>query len=148
MITYGDYFTGGGVATAGFKDAGLTPVFGVEFDPERGAVVVLREIGAVHCREVFVMRRNAKVDTNQPEIVMALRAIGATVEPTHMIGRGFPDIVVGFRGLNYLLEIKDGDKVPSKRKLTDDETKWHKQWNGSVDIVESVEDAYQAIGAI
>ena len=93
------------------------------------------------------MRRNAKVDTNQPEIVKALRAVGATVEPTHMIGRGFPDIVVGYRGMNYLLEIKDGDKVPSKRKLTDDEAEWHGRWNGSVNIVETIEDAYQAIGA-
>lgn len=33
MITYGDYFTGGGMATAGFKDAGFTPIFGVEYDP-------------------------------------------------------------------------------------------------------------------
>lgn len=35
MITYGDYFTGGGIATAGAKDAGFTPIFGVEYDPER-----------------------------------------------------------------------------------------------------------------
>lgn len=33
MITYGDYFTGGGMATAGFRDAGLIPIFGVEYDP-------------------------------------------------------------------------------------------------------------------
>lgn len=92
------------------------------------------------------MRRAAKVDTNQPAIVQALREVGATVEPTHMLGRGFPDIVVGFRGVNYLIEIKDGEKSPSKRRLTSDEKEWHLAWNGTVDIVESVEDAYEVLG--
>lgn len=94
------------------------------------------------------MRRAAKVDTNQPEIVQALRAVGASVAPTHMIGRGFPDIVVGFRGVNFLLEIKDGDKPPSKRQLTADEAEWHEGWRGHVHVVESVDEAYRAIGAV
>lgn len=94
------------------------------------------------------MRRAARVDANQPEIVNALRQAGASVAMTYMIGEGFPDIVVGFRGENYLMEIKDGDKPPSKRKLTDDELKWHEEWRGRVDIVECVEDAYKVIGAI
>ena len=93
------------------------------------------------------MRRNAKVDSNQPAIVEALRGVGASVAHTHMIGRGFPDIVVGFRGVNYLMEIKDGSLAPSRRKLTEDEQDWHNVWRGDVVIVESVEDAYRAIGA-
>ena len=32
-MLYGDYLTGMGMAAAGFRDAGLTPVFGVECDP-------------------------------------------------------------------------------------------------------------------
>ncbi len=94
------------------------------------------------------MRRNARIDTNQPEIVKALRAIGASVTHTHMIGRGFPDIVVGFRGVNTLMEIKDGNKPPSKRRLTPDEADWHESWQGYACVVESVDDAYAAIGAI
>lgn len=94
------------------------------------------------------MRRNAKKDANQDDIVSGLRAIGATVAITHMLGDGFVDIVVGFRGFNYLLEIKDGSKPPSRRKLTPDEQTFHEGWNGQIDIVESVDDAYRAIGAI
>lgn len=94
------------------------------------------------------MRRAARIDTNQPEIVQALRAIGASVAPTHMIGRGFPDIVVGFRGLNFLIEIKDGSKPPSKRQLTPDEQEWHEAWQGKVVVVETVDEAYEAIGAL
>ena len=49
-----------------------------------------------------------RIDANQPEIVDGLRRIGATVRSTATIGIGFPDICVGFRGKNYLFEIKDG----------------------------------------
>lgn len=92
-------------------------------------------------------RRAARIDDNQPEIVAALRAVGATVTPTHTAGAGFPDLCVGFRGQNYLLEIKDGTKIPSKRKLTSDQVEWHGAWRGQVAVVESVDEALAAIGA-
>lgn len=94
------------------------------------------------------MRRAAKVDTNQAEIVEALRRAGASVFPTHTVGRGFVDLVCGFRGENYLIEIKDGSRPPSKRKLTTDEREFHQTWRGSVHVVESVDQALQLIGAI
>lgn len=49
------------------------------------------------------MRRRARVDDNQAEIVKVLRQLGATVRPTHTVGDGFPDLVVGWRGKNYLV---------------------------------------------
>ena len=70
------------------------------------------------------MRRAARIDRNQPDIIKALRYAGATVQPTHTLGKGCPDLLVGFRGENFLLEIKDGRKSPSHRKLTNDETTW------------------------
>lgn len=91
------------------------------------------------------MRRAARVDANQAEIVAALRSAGASVYPTHALGKGFPDIVVGFRGVNYLMEIKDGSKPPSKRQLTPDEAEFHAAWAGTVHIVESVDDALDVI---
>ena len=94
------------------------------------------------------MRRAARVDENQREIVAALRAAGATVEPLHFVGRGFPDILVGYRGRNYLIEIKDGRKPPSRRRLTPDEQAWHERWRGQVAVAESVEDALKIIGAV
>ena len=53
------------------------------------------------------MRRAAKVDDNQAEIVATLRYVGCSVTSLASIGRGCPDIVVGYNGVNYLLEIKD-----------------------------------------
>jgi len=88
-------------------------------------------------------RRAAKVDANQGEIVDALRAVGASVECMHAAHGGFPDLVVGYRGVNYLLEVKS-----EKGRLTKDQKAWHPAWRGQVAIVRSVEDALIAIGAI
>lgn len=89
-----------------------------------------------------------RVDANQKEIVTALRAVGASVSLTHTLGRGFPDLVVGFRGINYLMEIKDGSKPESKRKLTPDETLWHAAWAGQIAIIKNIQEALKLIGAI
>jgi len=91
------------------------------------------------------MRRAAKVDANQGEIVAALRKIGATVQPLHAVGQGCPDLLVGWRGMTSLLEVKDGAKPPSARKLTEDQEKWHANWRGQVAVVETVEQAIEAI---
>tara|TARA_A100001391_G_scaffold176590_1_gene139858 strand:- start:3816 stop:4097 length:282 start_codon:yes stop_codon:yes gene_type:complete len=91
------------------------------------------------------MRRAAKVDANQAEIVEALRMIGASVQPLHAVGQGCPDLLVGWRGIVSLLEVKDGSKPPSARKLTEDQVKWHTEWRGQVAVVENVEQAIEAI---
>ena len=85
------------------------------------------------------MRRAAKADINQPEIVQHLRDLGATVTPLHMVGRGCPDILVGFRGDTVLMEIK----TPGKNDiLTPDQVKWHSEWKGGkVYIVRSAAEA-------
>ena len=92
------------------------------------------------------MRRAAKIDANQPEIVGALREVGASVAITSAVGDGFPDLVVGFRGFNFLMEIKDGTKPPSARKLTDDQIEFHADWLGSLCVVKTINEALIAIG--
>lgn len=87
------------------------------------------------------MRRAAKVDANQGDIVSALRKVGASVTPIHTVGNGCPDLLVGFRARNYLFEVKDGAKPPSARKLTDDEAIWFGNWKGEAHVVETVEQA-------
>ena len=52
------------------------------------------------------MRRAAKIDANQTEIVKALRQVGASVQSLASTGKGCPDLLVGFRGVNWLLEVK------------------------------------------
>lgn len=92
------------------------------------------------------MRRASKADANQPAIVDALRRAGASVQPLHAVGSGCPDILVGFRGVNLMVEIKDGNKPPSARRLTPDQVVWHDAWRGQVIVVKSVDEALTAIG--
>lgn len=87
------------------------------------------------------MRHAARIDANQEQIVAALRAMGATVRIVTQ-GNGLPDLLVGFRGVTILIEVKDGQKVPSARKLTPAEQKFFEEWRGGiVAIVNSVDEA-------
>lgn len=87
------------------------------------------------------MRRAAKVDENQAGIVKALRAHGWSVLSLAAMGKGCPDLLVGAKGVNLLLEVKDGSKAPSKRRLTEDETRFFGAWNGHRALVETAEQA-------
>jgi hypothetical protein len=44
-------------------------------------------------------------------------------------------LAVGYGGVNYLVEVKDGAKPASARKLTPDEERWHQGWLGRVHVV-------------
>lgn len=94
------------------------------------------------------MRRAARVDDNQGQIVDALRRVGCSVWSLAGVGKGFPDLAVGFRGRNLFLEVKDGSKPPCKRKLTPDEEAFHASWRGHVAVVESVDDALKIVGVM
>ena len=92
------------------------------------------------------MRRIARIDDNQKEVVSQLRKLGVSVAITSMIGKGFPDFVIGYQNKNYLIELKDGAKVKSKKGLTMDEAKFFTAWKGQVDKCESLEDICKIIG--
>ena len=92
------------------------------------------------------MRRAARTDDNHQRIAQALLDAGATVLHLHGVGMGAPDICAGFRGRNVLLEIKDGDKPKSARKLTPMQVRWHEIWKGQVAVVHSEAEAIAAIG--
>ena len=91
------------------------------------------------------MRRAAKVDANQADIVAALRMAGATVQPLHAVGKGCPDLLVGYQRVNYLLEVKDGSKVPSAQKLTDDQVEWHELWRGQAAVVNDLTKRFELV---
>lgn len=91
------------------------------------------------------MKLKPRKDTNHPNIVLALRQVGCSVADTAALGHGFPDLVVGFRGKNFLLEVKDGSLPPSRRKLTTDESAFHENWRGQIFVVTSVEEAIAVV---
>lgn len=95
------------------------------------------------------MRRAAKTDANQDSVVSALRAAGATVQSLAAVGKGVPDLLVGYKGQTLLMEVKDGRKPPSAQKLTEDQLTWHGNWKGgALAVVDGPEAALRMIGVI
>ncbi|MFM2134483.1 MAG: hypothetical protein RL156_1764 [Bacteroidota bacterium] len=84
------------------------------------------------------MRRAARRDDNESSIVKALRDAGATV---YFIDQPC-DLIVGYEGKTLLFEVKDGNKPPSARKLTENEQKFFDTWTGGpAYVVDSIQAA-------
>lgn len=91
------------------------------------------------------MRRAARVDKNQPHIVNGLRRVGASVLVVSQLKNCF-DILVGYNGKNFIIEIKDGDKPPSQKQLTKGELEFKNNWKGgSYYVVENLDEALNVI---
>ena len=91
------------------------------------------------------MRYANRIDANQNKIVDAMRKVGAVVRIISQ-GDGIPDLLVGYKGYTILMEVKDGDKVPSARKLTEPEQKFFDDWRGGMLIVvNSSEEALEIL---
>lgn len=91
------------------------------------------------------MRTRGRTDANQQDVARYLRSLGMSVHIASGSGGGFPDLVVGFRGVTCLLEVKDGAKVESKRVLTAAQEAWHATWAGHVQVCESKEAAAEEV---
>jgi len=86
------------------------------------------------------MKRSARIDANQPEIVKCFRVNGFSVLHVHQL-KNCVDIMVSKGLVTAAVEIKDGSKCPSARKLTEGELKFKNEWQGLWYLCESIEDA-------
>lgn len=84
-----------------------------------------------------------RADENQTTIIRALKRVGASVVVLSQQGDGCPDLLVGFRGRNWLLEVK-----PPGRTLNLRQVAWRGNWQGSAVAISSWEQALEAIGLI
>lgn len=91
------------------------------------------------------MRRRARIDDNQTEIASAVEAMGASVQFLASVGRGCPDLLVGYCGHNLLWEVKNPLQSPAHQKLTKDQATWHHHWRGSVSVVHSAPEAVRIL---
>lgn len=90
------------------------------------------------------MRNAARSDANQVEVMAALRKVGASVFSLHRVGQGCADLLVGFRGRTYLIEVKAKNGV-----LTPSQVKFIDSWTGDlVHVVRNIDGALRAIGSI
>lgn len=92
------------------------------------------------------MRRAARIDENQRAIVQALRNSGCSVQSLVSVGKGCPDLLVGFAGDNFLIEIKNPSKPKADQQLTEAQIIWHEHWRGTAHGVRTVEEALSVVG--
>ena len=86
-------------------------------------------------------------DNNEPEIIEALEKIGASVE--QLDAEGVPDLLVGYRCANYLLEVKNPERRGSPiKQLTAAQVDFFARWRGQRAIVRNINEALEAIGAV
>jgi hypothetical protein len=83
------------------------------------------------------LRRAARVDENQTEIVDGLRRACIQVE---VIGKPL-DLLVCHRGETSLMEIKN----PNGWRLTKDQVEFIARWPGKIHIVETLDEALKAL---
>jgi hypothetical protein len=76
------------------------------------------------------MRRAARKDANEVELRKLWLRIGGSWLPITPVEGGEPDALLGFRGRQRLVELKDGSKPPSARKLRSNQVEWHRTWHG------------------
>lgn len=93
------------------------------------------------------LRTAARIDANQPEIVAALRGVGATVLHLHQL-KNCCDLLVGYRGRTFLMEVKDPAQPLSKRQLTPGEAEFARTWRGTpYHVVHTADEALAIITA-
>lgn len=90
------------------------------------------------CEMASEMRRAAKQDANQSEIVARLRQCAVSVE---IIGKPV-DLLICHRGETSLMEVKNPD---GKDTLTKDQVEFIARWPGTVHVVRSVREALEAV---
>jgi hypothetical protein len=98
--------------------------------------------------------RAKKIDVNQPQFVDDLELAGAQVRITSMIGEGFPDLLVCWRGKLFLVEIKNPEAASREQladpdhigMLTPSQLKMRKAW--PIIVALSAEEALRKMDAI
>jgi len=84
-----------------------------------------------------------RVDANHRDVVAALRGCGWSVQDLAAVGRGCPDLLVGARGVNVLLEVKT-----AKGQLEPSQVEWHALWRAPVFVVRTADEAIEAVEAV
>ena len=85
------------------------------------------------------MFRAAKKDGNHNEILREFLARGFSVAEVYQL-KEMCDMFVAKHGVTFAIEVKDGRRIPSERRLTDGEQKFRDGWKGHYALIERVSD--------
>lgn len=87
------------------------------------------------------MRRARRTDGNHAALRAGWQRLGGSwldLVPEH---GGEPDALVGWRGEDRLIEIKDPNGTATQRKLRPEQVEWHRAWRGRRPVlVETLRD--------
>ncbi len=92
-------------------------------------------------------RRAKKIDSNQRSIVKALRSISGVSVQVDM-----SDILIGYKGLNYWVEVKSPDTVSPRTgkvrpsEIKDGQKKLLKEWRGNYTICWNIDQILCLLG--
>ena len=88
------------------------------------------------------MRRANRRDENHREVIEEFKRLNWQVLDTADLKNAF-DILVARCGVMICIEIKDGKKVPSARKLTKGEQEFKDRWTGNYAIVKDLSEVQE-----
>jgi hypothetical protein len=91
--------------------------------------------------------RHKRKDDNHDEIKEEFERLGAGVKDVHSLP-DFVDIIVTYQDSTVMVEIKDGAKPPSARKVTPGEQKFSDYWiskGGKWACIKSLEEVRELI---
>ena len=91
-----------------------------------------------------------KKDDNHDEIVDEFKRLGCGVKDVHDLPN-FVDIIICYKSATVMVEIKDGAKPASARKLTSGEKKFSDEWiakGGKWACIETIEQANELVKSI
>ncbi len=80
-------------------------------------------------------------DANHAPVMAKFRELCPVVEDHSQGDHGYDAIIRTSRGVVYVVEIKDGKRPPSQRRLTDNEKAAMSRWGWQFALVESERDA-------
>jgi hypothetical protein len=87
-------------------------------------------------------------DANEPEIIAELEAVGAAVVRLDPSVAGLPDLLVGYRGRNILMEVKmppGPQGGTSHAPLSEDQLAFMQAWPGPCVVVRTPKQALHAL---
>jgi len=76
-----------------------------------------------------------RIDANQTDIAEQAKALGISYQSLHELGKGCPDAIFGYAGINLFVEIKDG-----KNKLNEMQIEYHNSWQGQIITIQNTNE--------
>jgi len=92
----------------------------------------------------YHVKNKAKKDDNHNAVVDVFRRCGYNVIETYAIDCGF-DFFAWAAGKVFVIEVKDGEKPPSQRKLTDNEEGAKRLYDKYYHVLKSVGEAIELV---